>query len=415
MARVLIYSLVFPPDGVSTARLMGDLAEDLVAHGHQVSVITTQPHYNRDRAAEAEQPLQPRWRGLLFESRFRGIQVLHTAMPRSRSRWYSRARGWLHFHLLGFLAALREVPAPDVIIVPSPLLTAGLVAWAVNRFRGGCYVYNVQELYPDLAVQLGWIRNPIIIGILHRLERFVYRHAGAVTGISRAICERVSERGGRCVAVIPNFVDVREVVAGVRENSFAEEWDLSGSFVVSYAGNFGHAQGLQTLLDAAAACGDPRVRFVLVGSGVLGASLADQVRQRHLANVLLVDHQPYSRMPEIYGASDVCLVPLLGSISGSALPSKVFRIMAAERPVVAVCEPSSDLAELIDASGAGIVVPPGDPDALLGAIESLADCERRRQEMGHAGRAFVGEHFTREVVTRQYAELVTSLSPQAVP
>jgi colanic acid biosynthesis glycosyl transferase WcaI len=412
MARVLIYSLVFPPDGVSTAQLMGELAEDLVAGGHEVSVITTQPHYNRDQVAEGAQPLRPKLGRLLLESDYRGIKVLHTTMPSDRNNWYDRLRGWIGFHIIGYAAGLRYVPKPDVIVVPSPLLTAALVAWAINRIRGGRYIYNVQELYPDLAVQMGRLRNPIALKSLRRIERFVYRSAGAVTGISRTICDRVVERGAsqEKVHMIPNFVDIERLTPLPRENQFAREWCLGDDLIVSYAGNMGHAQGIETILEAAAQCSDTRIRFVLIGNGVLSERIAAEVRERQLANVLMISHQPYARMPDVYAASDVCLVPLRAHVGGSALPSKVFRIMACGRPVLALCDPASELADVVNGAEAGVVVPSGRPDLLLDAVNELAENSERRAEMGRAGRAFAERFYARDVITKKYCELVTALA-----
>jgi colanic acid biosynthesis glycosyl transferase WcaI len=134
------------------------------------------------------------------------------------------------------------------------------------------------------------------------------------------------------------------------------------------------------------------------------------VEQRGLSRVLLIEHQPYARMPEIYAASDVCLVPLLGDVDGSALPSKVFRIMACGRPVLALCDPGSELAALVNAAGAGVVVPPGRPELLLAAVNELAASAGRRAAMGRSGRAYVERFHDRGAVTARYAELVTTLS-----
>jgi colanic acid biosynthesis glycosyl transferase WcaI len=415
MARILIYSLVFPPDGVSTAQLMGEIAEDLVAGGHHLTVVTTFPHYHRDRAAEEAQPLRPLRFGWLCESRYRGIQVFHTVAQGGRSSLWGRIRSWLSFHIIGFVAGLRLVPRPDVILVPSPLLTAGFVAWVLTLIRGGRYIYNVQELYPDLAVEMGRLRNPMVVKILHRLERFVYNRAGAVTGISSEICDRVSERSSTRTVVryVPNFVDLSQLAPSSRNNSFAREWGLNNSFVVSYAGNLGHAQGLESVLQAADLCTDERIKFVFVGSGALERTVKRHEGESRTGNVLHISHQPYAIMPELYGASDVCLVPLMGGVGGSALPSKVLRIMACGRPVVAVCEPTSELARLVSSADAGVVVPPDQPDVLLQAILELAADQMRCSALGRSGRLFVERHYARDVVTGQYLRLIEELTNES--
>src|SRR5262245_16099537 len=228
MAHVLILSLVFPPDGVSTAQIMGELAADLSHAGHSVSVVTTQPHYNRDDVALAAQPLTPMWRGLLYRSDYKGIPVIHTRMPPKGKSIRSRLQGWLGFHALGLMAALRLTKRADAIIVPSPLLSGGVVAWLIGLFTGARYIYNVQELYPDLGIQLGRLRNPAVIGVLRLLERFVYRTAAAVTVITRGMEAKLLSRGlqARDVHYVPNFVDLNELVPTTKDNDFSREFGL---------------------------------------------------------------------------------------------------------------------------------------------------------------------------------------------
>lgn len=255
------------------------------------------------------------------------------------------------------------------------------------------------------------VRNPLALLVLRFLERFAYARAAAVTGITPGMCTTLATRTrAEKVHLIPNFVDLREVTPQGRTNGLSTELGLDDAFVVSYAGNMGYAQGLDTVLRAARQCADERVRFVLVGGGALRAQLVTQIRQNALTNVLLLEHQPYTRMAELHGASDACLVPLLGAVDRSALPSKVLRIMAWARPVVALCDPQSELADLVRSAGAGVIVPYGDVEALLAAIQRLSLDACERAAMGESGRRFVERFHERRRVTARYAHLVTALA-----
>lgn len=172
MADVLLLSLVFPPDSVSTAQIMGELAVDLGKHGHRVTVITTIPHYNRDLENERNQPLRPKWGSILRQSEYYGMTVYHTFMPTKGQNILWRLLAWAFFHIISVVAGLVLVPRPSVIIAPSPPLTIGLCAWLLGLSRRAPYIYNVQEIYPDIAIRLGAIRNRWIIDLLYRLEKF---------------------------------------------------------------------------------------------------------------------------------------------------------------------------------------------------------------------------------------------------
>jgi colanic acid biosynthesis glycosyl transferase WcaI len=211
--------------------------------------------------------------------------------------------------------------------------------------------------------------------------------------------------------VIPNFVDLATLAAVPAPNGFTHEFDLDGRFVVTYAGNLGPAQGLETLLDAARLLSDePAIVLALIGSGSLWASLADRIARERLTNARLVPYQPYSRVPEIYGASDLSVVAQAVSTGTDAVPSKVYRIMACGRPVLAATDPQSDLAHLVTEAGCGFVVA---QESAADIASAIRDAYRRRDEltgMGEAGRHHVHARYARQVVTSRYSQLVEELA-----
>lgn len=409
MSKILFLSLVFPPDAVSTAQIVGTLATDLRGLGHEMAVITTTPHYNRDLEAEAQQPLEPYWGQLVQRSSYGGVPAYHIRMPKKGSSVVLRALSWLLFHALSTLVAL-TLPAPDVIIAPSPPLTIGASAWLVGVLRRCRYIYNVQEIYPDAAMALGALRNPLLIRMLYALERFVYHHAALVTVIAPHMQVRLLQKGtpAQKLEVIPNFVDIAELTPLPKDNAFSREHGLLNYFVVSYAGNMGPAQELETFIDAAERLQDePRIRFVMMGDGILREKLCAMVAEKKLRNFTFLPYQPYSLMRQVYSASDLSLVPQAAGIADIAVPSKVYRIMACERPVLALAIEDSDLGDLLRESGAGILVPPGSGAELAAAIRAAACHPLRMAQMGTAGRRYVAAHYTRQAVANQYDRTIS--------
>lgn len=413
MARVLVLTLVFPPDGVSTAVIMGELAADLKRGGHDVSVMTTVPHYNADAEAEARQPLRRMWGGLLARSQFQGVPVVHVAMPRKSANPLLRVLAWSQFHVLSVCATLVLMRKVDVIVSPSPPLTIGVCAWLLGLMYRAPYIYNVQELYPDIAITLGAIRNRHLVRLLLALERMVYARASVITAIAERMRDRIIEKGVGAdkVRLIPNFVDSDEMAPLPRDNAFSHEHGLDRRFVVTYAGNMGPAQGLETLLRAAALLrAEPDVLFLLVGEGGQRERLQGLAAEWGLGNVRFLSHQPYATMPLIYAASDVCLVPLTAETGRDAVPSKVYRIMACARPVLVAAESDADLAALVRLAQCGIVVPPGSPEALAQAVRDAARTPERGARMGQAGRTHVLAHYSRRAITAQYEALVREVT-----
>jgi colanic acid biosynthesis glycosyl transferase WcaI len=407
---LLILSLVFPPDSVSTAEIMADLAVDLRDRGHSVTVLTTTPHYNPDANAAARQPLATYWGRLLQRSEYRGIPVYHAAMPMKTPSVARRILGWIGFHSVSTLAGAITVARPDVILAPSPPLSIGVSAWIIAALRGAQFIYNVQEIYPDIAVNLGALKNRRAIRALETLERFVYRKAAAVTVIAGRMKDRLVAKGvpAEKVAVIPNFVDLGRLTPMPRDNAFAGRHGILDTFTVTYAGNMGPAQGLDIAIEAARllTMSDGDIRFLLIGEGMLRESLTSAAAALPLKNLTVLPYQPNELMPQIYGASDISLVPQAAATGSDAIPSKVYRIMATGRPLIAVTDAQSDLAALVREAGCGVVIEPGNARALADTVRHAVSERRQWEEMGRRGRAHVSTHYSREVVSGQYDALI---------
>ncbi len=403
-------SLVFPPDNVSTAHLMGCLAADLHRAGHDVSVITTTPHYNRDQEAEAQQPLE-KLLPMFRRSTFHGIPVLHVAMPRKTGSIVRRLAAWCLFHVLSTVAALC-MPRPDVILCPSPPLTIGISAWVIALLRRSRFIYNVQEMYPDIAIDLGTLRSGLLIKVARLLEHFVYRTASAVTVIAPGMRSRLIERrvSPEKVHLIGNFVETVALKPSMRDESFIDAHSLHGKFIVNYSGNIGPAQGFATLVRVAEELREnTAVHFVIVGAGSFFAALRDDVRRLALSNLTIVDHQPFSRMPMIYAAADICLILQAASTAADGLPSKIYRIMACARPVIALTDPGSDLANLIEDSQCGICISPGDATSLARLLTEATGRRAQWEAMGMSGHEYVAQHVSREQTSSKYGDLIQSL------
>ncbi len=417
MSSVLFLSLVGPPDGVSTARLVGGLAAGLADRGHTVRILTTAPHYNRDAAAEARQPIAWGALGLVGRSRFEGVEVIHVAMPRKGRVVTLRLMAWIWFHMVSTLVGLLVLPRHEVVIAPSPPLTIGISAWVLARLRRSSFVYNVQEVYPDIAVQLGALRSPVLIWALGRLERFVYARARVVTAISPGIADNLRGKGVPTskLVEIPNFVDPLELAPTGAPNPFATAHGLEGQFVVTYAGNIGRPQRVDVLVEAAETLRtEDGLKFVIVGEGSAKAEIETMVGERRLANVLVLPYQPYETMPQVYGATRVSVVLQSSGTGTTAIPSKAIQIIGAGQPILAVTDADSDLAHLVRRWRSGLVVQPGHPETLAAAVREMRAGYGGWLERAVVARAMIFESFSKVAVVDAYHRLVGLLAQGAV-
>jgi len=391
---------------------MGDLALDLKARGHNVFVVTTTPHYNEDAEALAAQPLRSYWGKLIQRSDYQGIDVLHVWMPRKGKNKLLRIIAWLGFHTTSTLAGVVAQFKPDIVLAPSPPLTIGVSAWSLSLWHNCKFIYNVQEIYPDVAINLGVLRNKFSIKILQQLEIFVYAKASALAVISESMATHIREKSipaGK-VRLIPNFVDVKDFRPLPKDNDFSRRYDLQNRFVVSYAGNMGKPQGLDTLIEAAHLLRDEvGIHFLLLGDGSERDSLIEQVQRLKLPNISILPYQPYSLMAEAYAASDVSFVSQAPGTSSDGIPSKVYRIMACARPVIACTDYDSDLARLVMKADGGTVVQSGDAHSVATAIKHAFLQRDVWLEKGLKARMFVQRDYSRSTISDQYHELILEL------
>jgi colanic acid biosynthesis glycosyl transferase WcaI len=413
LPRILLLSLVFAPDSVSTAVLMKQLAQELRRLGHGIVVLTTTPHYNSDPEALAAQPLTKKWGNLLWQSELEAIHVYHARVRSKGNRVLSRLIDYLSFHAIGTVAGLWLRNRYDLILAPSPPLTIGLSAAFLAAVRGIPYIYNVQEIYPDIAVSLGVVRNRRIIRLLERLEQFIYARATTVVVISENFRRRLLAKGVPAdkVRVIPNFVDVDIIRPGDRVNDFAVQHQLAKRFVILYAGNIGLSQDFESIVDAARRlCNWKEIVFLIVGDGARREWLTEAIGRSGAGNVRLLPYQPRSLVSQLYASSDACLVPLRPGMASGTFPSKIYTIMAAGRPVLVSAEADTDLASIVTRTRCGLVIPPGDAVALADAVETLYSRRHTLEDMGRRGRDYVVKYHSQGAVALQYHDLVQEVT-----
>lgn len=392
---------------------MTELALELQALGHSVTVLTTTPHYNVDPEARARQPLKRRWGGLFYQSKCQDIPVYHASMPMKGNRVGARLLDYARFHAISTAVGVKIASDCDLILALSPPLTIGLSAWLLRLARHVPFIYNVQEIYPDVAVSLGILRNRHLIRAMEGLERFIYSRAHAVVVISEWFRRRLLAKGvpPERLIVIPNFVDTEFMQPGEGHNPFSVTHGLDHQFIVLYAGNIGLTQGFETILVAAKRLAHfPELRFLIVGDGARRNWLEEQLARNNVSNVILLPYQPRSVVPQIYASSDLCLVPLKQGTAQETFPSKIYTIMAASRPVIVSADPDSELTWVVEKANCGWAVPPDDPRALAAAIENAYHHKDELQQIGRNGREYVVAHHSRRSVALQYHKLFEQIA-----
>jgi len=404
--KILILSTYYYPDVAAIGIIMHHLSEDLVKRGHSVTVITSLPHYDKANV------LLSIYSAPRTERTLGGALTIHRVpvyMPRKKSWVLGRLLNFLGFTVLSAIRAL-GVGKHDVILAVSPPLSNGITADLLSRLTRTPFVLNVQDIWPDVVIGAGAIRNPFLISAAMRFERYVYRRARRIVVVSQNMRKTLlAKKLATPVEVIENFCDTDILKPLTRNNEFSRVHGLDGSFVVLFAGNIGYSQGLETLIETAELLRDlSHVVFVVVGNGVMKEKVVREARGRALPNIRFLPFQPHEDVPAVYASADVCLVLLRKGFATYSEPSKILSIMAIGRPVVAAVDRESETWRLIQETQCGICVEPQDSPGIAASIRELLARPELRRAFGRNGRSAIVNGYSRMDGAMKYDEILTT-------
>jgi colanic acid biosynthesis glycosyl transferase WcaI len=399
----------FEPDTAPTGTVMTRIVRELAARGHQLHVVTALPWYRR-HAIEPGWTCRP-WRR--ERTPWGTVTRVHPFPGGDKRDLVRRAAGFAGFSVLAGVAGLAAGGVgrrADAVIAMSPPLTLGLTGRLVALAHRAPLVFNVQDVFPDAAVETGAITNERIIAAARWLERATYRVSDVVTVLSDDLAANVRSKvppevGGR-VHVVTNFVDTDAIVPGDRRTPYRRELGIGDEPVVMYAGNVGWSQSLDLVVEVARRL--PHVTVVVNGDGAAAGDV--RAAAASLANLRVVGFQPTDRLAEVLATGDVHVVPLRAGLGNVSVPSKTYSILAAGRPIVAAIDGGTEVPRILGASGAGLAVAPDDADAFVEAVRSLVDDPDRASAMGAAGRAWVTSSASPAAVAASYEALVRSVA-----
>jgi colanic acid biosynthesis glycosyl transferase WcaI len=395
----------FPPEvGAGPARVT-EMALRWQARGARVTVVTGMPNRPEGR-------IHPEYRGRMFmEEEHRGIRVLRSWLYASPKHGFARTLvNNATFMVTSGMHALARGGGVDVLVASSPPWFPHLTGTLVRAMRRVPLVLEVRDLWPDYLAGMGTVRSAAVMRGIFAAEKAMLRRAEHVVVVTESFRRRVIEKGTapERVDVVPNGVDTAQYYAADEPPPIDALRRAGGEMVVGYLGNFGASQDLPSVLEAAALLEreDPRIRVVLAGEGTTADQVQARARELGLRRTSIHPPIPKTATRAFYNACDVCLVPLANfPILQETIPSKIFEVMACERPVVASL--AGEAARVVRESGGGVVAAPGDPRAIADAVLRLRDTPAaERAAMGAAGRAYVSAHFAREALADRYLEIL---------
>lgn len=407
--RILIHSLTFSPDGVSTAYLYNDIALAFKKAGYDVVVLSTTPHFNIVPEQLKKQPMKWGIWGLYKKSMFKGIPVYHVPQKKFKSTLL-RLIGFVYWHIVSLFIGL-SIKNVDVIVSPSPPLTIGRLNNWLGRLKGCKVVYNVQEIYPDI---LNKPASSLIHRYLRGMEKRVYNNSTACTTIDQIFYNTIVDRfkDKSKLYIIPNFVDTELYHSGVSTNILDKTlFPDNNNIKLLYAGNIGFAQDWEPLVRLAEKTKDLPLEYFLIGMGVRKKWVEEQKAIRGLDKLHILDYQPRLLMPAILAYSDLQYIFMTPEQEGMGFPSKVYTIMACGRPLLVCSGENTPIVKFLEPIGCAKLVTSHDleykTDEMAKWLSSITREELR--DMGSKGESVIQQTYTKEKVTKEYVDLIDSL------
>lgn len=397
--RLALLTQQYIPEPAASGQLVADLAKGLVEQGLQVTVYTAQPSYSvrtrRDRN-EIEDGVQVR-------------RVISVRADRHRTMSRLLSAGSFCLSVLGRLAFSRR---SSLLVFSNPPMLFW-VAWVLNRIRGFPYTLVIHDVYPDVAIRLGFLSEKGIAARLWRLlNRCAYKHARAIIVLSERMREVLAEHPGvnrEKLVVIHNWADpswIRPLDKG--ENPFVHEQGLSEKLVVLYSGNMGRHHDLETLIEAADRCRErPEVLFLFIGDGAKKGALMARAKERGLGNVRFLLYQPLDRLPYTIPAADIGVVTLERGVEELSVPSKLYAYLAAGVAILGVVGQDSTVADVIEEFDCGFRVDQMDVTSVVEALERWASQPALLDRHKRNARRALEERFTRSQALRRYIEAMS--------
>lgn len=415
--RVLVVSQYYWPEDFAAGVYIPELAERMAAFGHDVTVITGPPSYPSGRIA-------PGYNRLFMTERHAGVRVVRIWFPPSARNARAVRRGLTALSFaLGALPASLAVDRPDVILGFSPPVFMGGAAAALARRWNVPWLLNVKDLFTESIVSSGLLtRGSSAAALLARLERAVYHDATRIVINARGFGDALETMGvpRDRITLIPDWADGEFIRPMPRQNRVRSEWGLGNQFIVLYSGSLGYSSDLETAIEAAARLKDmPHIRLVIVGEGVKKRALEARVASLHLENVIFKPLQPRARVPEVLAAADLSLVTLSDAGGRVSTQGKLYSLLAAGRPVLAIAPTGNDARRIVEDAGCGWGVEPGDVAGVDRIVRAAVSSPEVLAGKGNAARAIFDRSYSLEICARRFEAELLNLSfaggTQAVP
>ncbi|TAA72299.1 glycosyltransferase family 4 protein [Planococcus salinarum] len=401
----------FYPDLAATSQLMTELTTS-IQKDFDITVIAAQPGYAGEKNKVKK---------LFEEDYLESIKIVRIKLPQvDKNSKISRMRYIFSYFALANIALLKEKKTDVIFTISQPPVLGGLIGTIGKFFKRSRHVYSIHDFNPEQAEAVSYTNKQFIFDIARAVDKLNCRYADHVLLVGRDMAGTLEKRFANSkipdYTVISNWTNESEILPLDKSNAvvkdFQEKNGLLDKFVVMYSGNLGLYYDLENIIKIAREFrGEPDIIFLFIGEGAVKKKMQDYVEENNLENVLFLPYQPKDFIPYSLNAADIHLVVNQKGIKGVSVPSKIYGVFAAGKPVLGVVEKESEIDRLILESGAGMVVDPQNYESIADSVKLFYKMDKDTlKEMGLKGRNYLENHLTKETSISKYRETLKSVS-----
>jgi len=403
--KILVINQHFYPEFAATGQLLEDLCADL-AQDYEVTVLTGKPSY---MGSMDNIPKEEIYRGIDI------IRVFNTSFSKTaKLGTLGRIINYLTFYLSVFLKGLTLKKYDKIIVLSTPPYIS-LVALALKLFKKSKVIYVVQDLYPEVAIELDMIKSSFLISFFKKLNKFILHKVDKIVTIGEHMQELLEKNYGDKIInnkseIIHNWADGKKIYPISDTKRFRDKWELDDSFVVMYSGNMGNVHEFDTVLEAAKELKDKeKIKFLFVGEGVKKEYIRECISKYDLNNFIFKPYQDKEDLIYSLNTADLSLTTLDSGFEGLVVPSKVYGIMASGKPILFVSDKNNEISNLIDKYNIGHNIKIGNSNQLASVIRKYKNDEELLKEHSKRTREIFEEKFDKDISIKKYRNLINNI------
>lgn len=401
--KLLIINQYFYPNIAATAQLLTDLSEDLADKDIDVTILTSHSSYLKGR-------LDVNKNGKYFKS----AVIRLNSFTFGKTNTIHRILDYFSFYILAILKSL-ILPKHDVTLIMTNPPLIFFIGPIIKVFKKSKIICLVEDLYPDTAIALGFLKaKNLFVRIINLVSKLVFKYADMVIAISKNMETRLIEKGveKNKIVIIDNWADKNQIYPVTeKDNWFLKEHNLQNEFIIEYSGNMGLGHDFDTILKSSEKLKQyENIKFLFIGDGGRKQEILRYQENKKLKNIIFLPYQDRKDLACSISAGDISIISLKAELEGCIMPSKLYGILAAARPIIFVGDKRSDIADIINKANCGFQIDEGDENSFIEKVLLLYNNKSLLNTLGDNGLRYFLKHFERKLAIEKYYHFITSLS-----